>query len=118
MVNIKSCEKGELNIDGTKYQFDVWIFSDGRVMQRDASLSKNNIIGMEEIQVILDNSQDLYAIILGNGQETHLSVDREILKKLAKKQVPVWSYTTCDATVVFNKQVKEGKKVAAILHLN
>ena len=116
---IESIEEGEIKISGKKYTFDVWIFGDGRVMQRDQTLSKDNKISTDEVQVILDNSQDIIAVVLGKGQKTEINMSDDAKKLLEKKKkIAVWDYSTGDAVKVFNEQIKKGKKIAAIFHLN
>ena len=116
---IDEVEEGMIKINGKKYTFDVWLFGDGRVMQRDMTLSKDNKISVEEVQVILDNSPDIVAIILGTGQKTHIGVSDEARKLLEKKKkIAIWDYNTEDAVKVYNDQISKGVKVAAIFHLN
>jgi hypothetical protein len=116
---IDSIEPGEMKIGGKNYTFDVWIFGDGRVMQRDATLSSDNKVSVAEVQVILDNSLDMIALILGTGQKTSIEMSpeaKELLEK--KKKIAVWDYPTDDAVKVFNDQLQKGQKIAAIMHLN
>jgi len=116
---IDSVEPGEIKIGRCKYTFDVWIFGDGRVMLRDETLSKDNKISVEEVQVILDNSVDIVAIIIGSGQKTKIHISSEAKKFLEKKhKIAIWDYNTNDAVKVFNEQTKNGQKIAAIIHLN
>ena len=116
---IDAIEPGEIKVNGKKYTFDIWIFGDGRVMQRDATLSKDGKVSVDELTTVLDNSPEIVAVVIGSGQKTTIGISQEA-KKLAekKKKIAIWDYNTEDAVKVINEQLKNGQKIAAIIHLN
>jgi len=110
MPKIDSLKKGEISVDGNKYSFNVWLFADGRVMERQAIDSAK--IGSDEIQTMTDNIEGLQEIIIAS--ENEMPVDKEAIEKATGASVLLVQCNLDEAMEFFNKEV-DSKKIGAIV---
>lgn len=110
MSKIDSIKQGEISVDGEKYAFDVWMFADGRVMERQAIDSSK--IASDEIQTIMDNSEGLQEVLIASVKE--IPVDKEAVELATGANVLLVQCSLDEAMEFFNKE-SESKKIGAII---
>jgi hypothetical protein len=110
MPKIDSLKKGEVSVDGNKYTFNVWLFADGRVMERQAI--DGTKIAVDEIQTMMDNVDGLQEIVIAS--ENELPVDKEAIEKATGANVLLVQCNLGEAMEFFNKEV-DSKKIGAIM---
>jgi hypothetical protein len=108
MVTVDSIKEGEISVDGSKYGFSVWIFTDGRVMERQAI--KLEKVAPDEIQTMIDNSEGLKEIVICG----EIPVDEESVKLATSSNVLLAQAEMGEFLEFFNTEAA-AKAVAAIV---
>ena len=117
MPRIDSTQFGEITIDKKKYH-QVLIMGD-KIEERDYKklkelFSTSHKIGDWEIEALMSNNPEI--IIIGTGQTGAMTLDKETIKKLQISGAQVISDITPKAIETYNKQIKLGKRVNALIH--
>lgn len=108
MTTVDSIKDGEITVDGSNYKFSVWIFTDGRVMERQAIESDK--VAVDEIDTMIGNSENLREIVIcGN-----ILVDEEAVKLATNSNVLLAQAELGEFAEFFNKESAQ-KSVAAIV---
>ncbi|MEX2690339.1 MAG: MTH938/NDUFAF3 family protein [Candidatus Njordarchaeum guaymaensis] len=115
---------GWIMIDDKKFEEDIVICSDGRVIERPKHLSasKKRIYGhnpftIEEVRDILSNFDKPEVFIIGTGQYGKLPIEDEVKKYLLDLNVRVIIEDTPTAIETFLSQISKNIKTIAILHI-
>ena len=107
------------------YDFGV-VIVDGRKYSRDLIITPKRIISnwwrveghklcLEDLREVLD--EEFEYLVIGTGYYGFMKVLDEVLEEMAHRKVRVIAKPTSEAVKVFNKLVKEGKKVVGAFHL-
>ncbi len=117
MSHIDSTQFGEVIIDGVKYH-EVLIIGD-TVKKRDTEKLKElfdttHIIGDWEVQELLKENPQI--VIVGTGQNGAMEVDENFSNEMNKEGIEVIIAETPKAILIYNDQVKLGKRVNALIH--
>jgi hypothetical protein len=110
MPKIDSVQHGEIVVDGEKYEFDVWVFTDGRVMERQA-ISRDKV-APDEVQTMIDNCEGLQELVIAGDKE--LPVDQEAIELATGKKILLAQCNLSELAEFFNKEA-ESKKIGAIV---
>ncbi len=113
MNRIEHYEFGEIVVDGNKYRRDLIIFPD-KVIE-NWWRKEGHRLSIEDLQVILEYKPEI--LIIGTGYYGYMKVPREVEQFLIKNNISVHILETKKACNLFNELLKQGKRVAAALHL-
>ena len=115
----------ELKIGDQKYNKDVIIFYDGRVLKRPKELSKPksdlynhtpfSVEEAKEVKRILGNKVD--KLIIGNGLYGRMIVEKGVKELFDTSNIGVEVYESKEAIERFLTLVEKGERVALLLHL-
>ncbi len=111
---------GMIKFDGKNYSHDIVIHTDDRVEKRDKTGSRerygtSHVLSAGEVEGLLDESPEI--IIVGRGQSGMLKIGEDTAELLSTKNVSLVDFPTPRAIEEFNKFKKQGKKLAAIIHI-
>ncbi len=117
---LESTGFGWLIAKGTRYDHDLMITSDARLLPRPKHLSKkyggwHTVLGPEEIEPVLAGNPEI--LLIGCGQFSLLPIRDETRTLAAARGVQIEIASTPDALTRYEWLVAEGKRVAAILHI-
>ncbi len=109
---------GSITIQGNRYEHDIIIRMDGRILKRKKKLSKrifgtSHIISIDEAKYIFEKGAK--HLIIGSGQYGQVTLSEEAEKYFKKKECVVKIYTTPEALKQWNMQEKGA--VIALFHL-
>ncbi len=108
VTTVDSIKDGEITVDGSKYSFSVWIFTDGRVMERQAI--KSDKVAVDEIETMIGNSENLKEIVICGD----VPVDEEAVKLATNSKILLAQAELGEFAEFFNKEAV-AKPVAAIV---
>ena len=117
MVKIKSVEWGKIKVNGRDYG-QVLIIGD-RVMERDEErlhqlFDTTHEIGDWEVEQLFSGEPEV--ILLGSGFNGVLRVSEDLRTESEKLGIELKILKTPGAVEEFNRLVKEGKRVNALIH--
>ena len=113
MVIIEDYAFGEITIDGKKYREDVIVFPDHVI--EGWYRSEEHSLTIEDLWEALEYNPKI--LVIGTGYSGRLDVPSNIVFELEKKGIRVIVQNTKNAVEVFNKYVKENKRIVAVLHI-
>lgn len=117
MPYINSTKFGEIVIDGKKY-YQVLIIGneveERQVDQLEALFGTTHEIGEWEKERLLKGKPEI--ILIGTGQNGAMKVKKELVDYLEQHQIEVISATTSEIIQIYDRKVKEGRKVNALIH--
>ena len=110
----------EIWVDGRKYDYDITLHVDGRITRRRKELSKpfadgHTPVAPPELEELLNECPEI--IVIGNGQAGAMPVPEETRKLATEKGVELIVVRTPEALDILNRLLREGRRVAAILHI-
>lgn len=112
-MKIEKTGFGWIIVDGKRYEQDILILADGKILNRYEDFTGNNHeFSIEEAQKLLNPKPEV--IIIGTGQSGILKVKEKTIQFLKEQKVKLVALPTPKAIEVFNK-LKEIK--AALFHL-
>jgi hypothetical protein len=116
--NINKTSFGSITIQGNKYEHDIIIRMNGKILKRKKKLSKrifgtSHIISIDEAKYIFEKGARL--LIIGSGQYGQVTLSEEAEKYFRKKECKVKIFPTPEALEQWNKQEKGA--VIALFHL-
>jgi len=102
---------GSITIDGQKYNHDIEICFDSRVLgwQRNAS----HFIDIEDIERVFDEKPEI--IIIGTGASGVAEVSEKVKEEAEKRRIRLIIKPTPEAVEILNGI--KGKKAAGFFHL-
>lgn len=111
---------GMIKFNEKNYSHDIVIHTDDRVEKRDKYISRKkygtaHILSAKEVENLLDENPEVF--IVGRGQYDMLKVGKDTIELLSAKNVNLMDFPTPDAIMKFNELKKQGKKLAAIIHI-
>lgn len=111
---------GMVEFENKKYNHDIVVGVDGRVYKRDKSPSQkkygtSHTLSADEVKMVLENHPDV--LVVGCGQSGILRVADDLKKLLDEESVELVDLPTPMAIKRFNELEKEGKGVAALIHV-
>jgi hypothetical protein len=97
---------GSITISGKKYDYDVLIRLDGKVIKRKKKLSKqeygtSHILSLAEAEFAYEKGAE--KLFIGSGQEGMLKLSDEAVSFFDKKGCKVMLLPTTEAILVWNK---------------
>jgi len=110
---IDSYKFGKIIVDGVEYTSDLIIFS-GRVIS-DWWRVEGHRLRVEDLKDVFVSELDV--LVVGMGAYGLMKVGDDVRKALAARGILLKAEKTEKACDIYNELVKEGKKVAAALHL-
>ncbi len=117
ITNIDGTEFGSITINGKKYDFDVFIFANGKIEKRSRSLSEakhgtGHYFCFEEVQRLLESEPE--EIIFGTGQDGFCKLEEEAIELLKKAKIKYQAAPTPKAIELFNRSKS---KKAGLFHV-
>lgn len=113
MTHIDSTEFGSITVDGKKYEHDIKILIDGRILRRWGPKGSHEIC-LEEFKEILEEKPQPEVIVIGNGQSGVAKVEEKAIEEIKNRNIKLIIDKTPNAIKIFNK-IKEKK--AGIFHV-
>jgi hypothetical protein len=116
--DINKTSFGSITIQGNRYEHDIIIRMDGRILKRKKKLSKHifgtsHIISIDEARYIFEKGAK--HLIIGSGQYGQVTLSEEAEKYFKKKECEVKIYPTPEALKKWN--IQEKGAVIALFHL-
>ncbi len=111
MPYINSTKFGEIVVDGKKYNHDIKILVDGKIVKRYGPRGSHEIC-LEEFDEILKDPPEV--IVVGNGQNGVAKIEEKAIEKIKSKGIKLIVEETPKAIITFNKLKN---KKAGIFHL-
>ncbi|KYK24800.1 hypothetical protein AYK26_02885 [Euryarchaeota archaeon SM23-78] len=105
---INSTSFKSITVDGKEYPYDIWIFADGTVKERN----RNHEFTLEEFETITKGGPEV--LIIGTGQYGVVKISEEVFKAAKEKAIEIIYDKTPEAIKRFNEV--QGKKMAAAIH--
>ena len=117
MPHISSTNFGSVTVDGKKYH-QVLMVGDS-VLERDYKRLKrehgtSHIIPGWEIEKLLEGIPEV--IVIATGQDGALKVTDRVREKLTVNETQIISEVTPKAIKIYNRLIRENKKVNALIH--
>jgi hypothetical protein len=112
MVKIEDSGFGSITIDGKRYSYDVWVFTDGSIEKRAGGY---HTFLAKEVQALLRGEPEI--IVVGAGTASCVGIEREAEQLAHSKGIKIESAATPRAIEKYNQLVSEGKRVAAAFHV-
>ncbi len=111
---------GWLIADGRRYDHDLIVTVEGEIVPRPKHLSKkyggwHTVLGPEEIESALVGDPEI--LVVGCGHFGVLPIRPETRALLAQRGVQLETRKIRDAMARYEELVREGKRVAAVLHV-
>ena len=104
---------GRIRIAGREYFRDVIVFPDEVI--KDWWRKEGHNLCMEDLREVLKRKPEI--IVIGNGYAGVMRVPESVVEKLEGMGIQVIVRRTREAVEIYNRLAKEGKRVAAALHL-
>ena len=86
-----------ITIDNKEYPYDVWIFADGSIKERNM----NHVFTLAEFDIISKGNPAV--LVIGTGQHGIVRVGDEVMEKAKEKKIELVIDKTPDAIEKFNK---------------
>lgn len=117
MPEIDSFRFGAIVINGKKHKHDVLIFPDGTVLERKRGFWRlgSHSIKKEEVGELIEANPD--AVVIGTGAWSRAKLDSGAESALRKAKMEMITLPSSEAVQKYNEQVREGKRVAALVHI-
>lgn len=117
---LESTGFGWLVANGARYDHDLLITADARLLPRPKHLSKkyggwHTVLGPEEIASALAGNPEL--LLIGCGQFNLLPIRDDTRALVASRGIKIETSSTPAAIALYERLVADGKRVAAILHI-
>ncbi len=100
---------GSVTVDWKKYEHDIWIFSDGKVKERN----KSHLFTKEEFDLLAKDNPEV--IVVGRGHDSVMRISDEAKKAAKEKGIELITASTPEAMNSYNGVYKK-KKTAASIH--
>ncbi len=110
-MKIDSTSFGKIVIDGQEYKYDVFVFADGSIRERQ----REHTISKEEIELLASPKPEF--IVIGTGQSGVAKVSAQARDLAQTKCIHLMIAETPDAINLFNALSEQGKKAAGLFHL-
>ncbi|MDE3089630.1 MAG: hypothetical protein KGJ80_09665 [Chloroflexota bacterium] len=117
---LESAGFGWLVADGRRYDRDIIITVEGAIIPRPKQLSKkyggwHTVLGPEEIESALVGNPQV--LLVGRGHFSQLPILEETCALLAQRGVALETASAAEALTRYDRLLREGKRVAVILHV-
>ena len=106
---------GSLIIDGRKYNSDLIIYPDGRIVDGWWRKSGHRV-DVDDIKDILKSKPDI--LVIGKGKPGLMKSSRSLREFLKENAIELIEEKTSKAVQTFNRLLKAGKDVAAGFHVS
>jgi hypothetical protein len=111
---------GWLVANSQRYDRDVIITVDGEIIPRPKHLSKkyggwHTVLGPEEMESALAGHPEVLLVGLGHFRQLPILPETKVL--LSERGVRLETASAADVLTRYKQLVREGKRVAAVLHL-
>jgi len=118
MVYFNRTTFGSVVIGGEKYR-DVLVI-EGQVEPREREkleelFGTSHLVAPVEVSKLISGQPEI--VLIGNGQHGALRVSEEVKKQIEKEGIKLVVLKTPQAILQYNKWIKEGKKVNALIHV-
>ena len=108
---IEDYEFGRYRIDGKEYMYDITIV-DGEIGTWDSR--DTHSLKAEDVKKLVEAEPEI--IVIGKGASGALDVPEDIIDYIKDNGIEAIIEDTGKACREYNRLVKEGRKVAAIMH--
>ncbi|UCE13999.1 MAG: Mth938-like domain-containing protein [Candidatus Heimdallarchaeota archaeon] len=113
METIEKYSFGLIQISGKEFSNDVIIFPEEVIPNWWRKEGHN--LHMEDLQEVIARKPD--TLIVGKGYNGIMKVPKSLIQELEDKGITTLAKKSNEAVKEYNKLLKEGKRVAAALHL-
>ena len=117
MAKVSRFDFGSIVIDGKQYSYDVVVLPDGTIKEREASKAKfgGHTIGKAEIEELAKMKPETVIVGTGTDGMATVSEDGQAYARGAKLNLVVLA--SSKAIEKLNQLTREGKRVAALIHI-
>jgi hypothetical protein len=112
-MRIEKYSFGSITINGQEYTKDVIIFPN-KVFS-PWWREEGHSLSLKDLKEAIEEQPSL--LIIGTGAYGIMNIPNETLKGLEERNIDTVSIKTGEAVKLYNKKLKENKKVIACLHL-
>ncbi|MEO0070585.1 MAG: MTH938/NDUFAF3 family protein [candidate division WOR-3 bacterium] len=93
---------GWIETERARFDFDILIYSDGRVENRYRyRITDSHTVGLKELQRLLANTSA--KVVIGTGQSGMVTLSPEAEKFLAQQKIPCHLAPTPEAILIYNQ---------------
>jgi hypothetical protein len=110
---IDSYSYGKISVDGVQYPRDIVILP--AKVKTDWFRRKGHELAVKDLIEILQEKPDLF--VVGVGMEKHMKILGETQKWLDEQDIKYVAARTDEAVEIFNKALKQGKRVVGAFHI-
>ncbi len=104
---------GRIVINGKTYRNDVIVSRDW--LNSNWWRKEGHVVSLEDIREILERNPEV--VVFGTGAYGAVKVRREVIDELERRGIEVICEPTAKAVEIYNRLLKEGKKVVLAAHL-
>ena len=117
MAKINSFNFGFIVVDGKQYVYDVVILPDGTVKEREASKARlgSHTIAWSDVAHIGKEQPEV--IVIGTGVSALARLSEDAGVNLRQANLNLVLLPSPQAVEKFNQLAREGKRVAALIHI-
>ena len=105
---------GRMTIRGKEYTSDLVIHADGRIQDGWWRAAGHRLVP-EDITAILDSAPS--KLVIGTGADGLMKVAAGVLELCRERGIEVEAWRTAEAVRRYNREAKQGRRVAACFHL-
>ncbi len=110
---IEEYDFGRIRVSGKTFFRDLIVFPD-EILPNWWRREGHNLC-MDDLQAVLERKPEI--LVIGNGYSGVMRVPKDIIEKIEDMGIRVIVRNTREAVKEYNRLAREGKRVAAALHL-
>jgi len=110
---IESYRFGEIRVDGVRYTSDLIILPSG--VKPNWWRREGHRLSLEDLEEVLREKPEI--LVIGTGYSGLMRVPKELIEHLRAEGIEVMVQRTGEAWKTYNQLSREGRRVAAALHL-
>ncbi len=103
---------GVIRLDGREFRHDVIVYGD---FVKKWWRKEGHRVQLEDVEDLFELKPDI--VVIGTGYYGVVKVDEDVVEKLKERGIEVVCEDSKRAVEIYNKLLKEGKKVALAIHL-
>jgi len=117
MTKIDKMGFGWIMVDGRKHRHDIVIFPNGEVKRRRGGILMfgSHLFKLKEFKELCKHEID--ALVIGTGTDDIAKISEDAEKFMESRKITLIELPSEKAIQKFNQLIRNGKKVAAIIHV-
>lgn len=113
MGNIDAYSFGSMTVDGEIYNADLIIFPDR--IKAEWWRREGHALAVEDLDEVLAYKPEI--LVIGRGYSSCMQIPPDTKKALQYANIQVIDKSTGEAYPIFNRKLREGKKIVGAFHL-